>query len=143
MPYAILTRGDRDFDRNAIEGISLPRGKEAREDRSPRDLVLSRDDRPRRDVLLQLDRQSAPDALDHTGGPALAPQLRIAVVAMGVPHVLRLDVLPQEPSFRHQDTGRLHAADELVAREDDRVLVHRGLPHPGQVRVHVDLDVRR
>lgn len=124
MPYAILTIA---VSMRPREGCNHPREKRG----SPRDLVLARDDRPRRDVLLQLDRQSASDALDHPGGPALAPQLRVAVVAVGVPHVLRLDVLPQEPPFGHQDTRRLHAADEFVAREDDRVLVHRALLDSG------------
>lgn len=135
----------RYFERNVIEARERsdhPLGGKKR-DRSPRDLVLPRDDRPRGDVLLQLDRQPASDALDHAGGPALAPQLGITVVAVGVPHILRFDVLPQEPSFGHQYPGRLHAADEFVAREDNRVLVHRGLPDPGEVWIHVDLDIRR
>jgi len=141
MPYATLTRRERYFDRNVIEARLLPHEK--KRVRSPRDLVLPRDDRPRRDALFQLDRQSASDALDHAGGPALVPQLGIAMIVMGVPHVLRLDVLPEETAFGHQYTRRLHAADEFVAREDNRVLVHRGLPDPRQARIHVNLNVRR
>lgn len=110
---------------------------------SPGYLILPCDDRSRRDVLLQLHRQSASDALDHAGGAALLPQFGIAMITMGVPHVLHLHVLPQKPPFRHEHTGRLHAADEFVSREDDRVLVHRGLADTGQMRIHVDLNVRR
>ena len=125
-------------------GLVLPGGHRALEQR-----LLVGLDGLRADGGLELEDQPGTDRLDDAGGAALLAVLRVVVVAV----LDRVDVhdraaaghdrhpVGHQLAAHHQHAGRPGTADELVRREEDRVLVGRGVDAVG--RVHVDVDVRR
>ena len=99
------------------------------------------------DGLLEGHDQPGPDRLDDPGGAALLPAHRVVQVAVpdrvdkedGAAAGHGRDPVADQPSADDQDAGRLGAADELVGREEDGVLVIAG---PGAALGHPDRHVR-
>ena len=103
------------------------------------------------DRFLEGEDQSRPDRLHDGGSAALFPVLGVGevlvVVRVDVAHGAAADDIRhrvgQQLAADDEHAGRAGAADELVRREEDGVLVARRDPPPARVHLHVDIRRRR
>ena len=92
-----------------------------------------------------------PARIDSTmrGGPALLADRRLGVIPVpgggdeqdGPAARDRGDAVAHQPALGHQDAGRSGPADELVRRDEDRVLVRERPVRDVRSRVHVDREI--